>query len=165
MLEPKLEATFKPIIESMVDLSTSYLAPSAVNTSLLNQTIESIGTTSNTPLVPSGINHLIQAETSKNFMQKVSVEDFIPNEKPKISTPKLTTAVSNPLPVSKTKVLKKSDSKPIKLEKPLKSDMCDKIKPKSESQKKVLLIEEPALEEDPTKEYKFVFFLFVIKQK
>ena len=132
--------------------------PSAVNTSLLNQTNDSIGTTANTPLIPSGISHLIQADSSKNLMQKVSVEDFIPNEKPKISTPKLTTAVSNPLPISKAKVLKKTDSKPIKLEKSSKSDTCEKSKPKSETQKKVLLIEEPALEEDPTKEYKFVVF-------
>lgn len=151
-LEPKLESTFKPLITKVVESETTKVL----------STSSSATTSAAQPV--SNIENTTEQENSKTSLQKVSVEDFIPIEKLKVATPKLTPTQSI---ANKTKVLKQEkqlvnneqklmtvNKKPVNSHETSEKHLVkQKNSPVVESNKK-FLNDEFLLEADPTNQYK-----------
>jgi len=154
ILEPKLKSTLKPIINNMV-----------------TSTATSISSTITTTMTPGMLCREISSEAPleidsniKALVQKVSIEDFIPNEKNKLK-------LNNNHHVSayKTKngkIIEKTHFQKEKLDNKssVQKKNCNneaKVKNfftndlKAETSKRCLNLSEVTLERDPTNEYRF----------
>lgn len=156
-LEPKLESTFKPLITKVVESETTKVL--STSSSATTSAAQPVSNTENTT----------EQENSKTPLQKVSVEDFIPIEKQRVATPKLTPTQSI---INKTKVFKQEkqvvnneqksmtvNKKPVNSHETSEKHLIKhKNSPVVESNKK-FLNDEFLLEADPTNQYNFNWHL------
>lgn len=156
ILEPKLKSTFKPIINSMVSTTTSNATTDIVTPTTVSRAIISE--------IPMDYD-----SSNKNPVQKVSIEDFIPNEKiktklnnikPQASVNKFKHSKSNErLICPKEKLDNKSTTQKKTCNSDVKVKNASSTDFKAECTKKTSDLLEDTLERDPMNEYRLEYYI------